>query len=43
MWTKFQDCVAGTLAPGDDRILFEKLQSIETLTSLDDLPVSKDI
>ena len=42
MWTKFEDCVSGAMAPGMDRVLFEKLQRLETLDSLSDLPVSQD-
>ena len=41
-WTKFEDCVGGAFEPGVDRQLFEQLQSIERLTELSQLPVSKD-
>ena len=40
-WTKFADCVEGAFEPGDDRRLFDQLQSIEKLMSLSDLPVTK--
>ena len=40
-WTKFEDCVAGAFEPGMDRRLFEQLQSIERLTALSQLPVTK--
>ena len=41
-WTKFADCVEGAFAPGVDRQLFEQLQSIDRLSNLSHLPVSKD-
>ncbi len=40
-WTKFQDCVEGAFDEGMDRRLFDQLQSLDTLASLADLPVSK--
>ncbi len=39
-WTKFGDCVGDAFAPGADRQLFDQLQSIESLASLSDLPIS---
>ena len=39
-WTKFADCVEGAFSPGLDRQLFDQLQSIEKLSSLNDLPVT---
>ena len=39
-WTKFEDCVQDAFEPGVDRQLFEKLQSIDRLNDLSQLPVT---
>ena len=40
-WTKFEDCVTGAFPSTDARNLFDRLQDIESLSSVSDLPVSK--
>ena len=40
LWTKFADCVGDALAPSEARRLFDQLQHIDELASLNDLPVA---
>jgi 2-methylcitrate dehydratase PrpD len=38
LWEKFADCVAGAMSPADARRLYDRLQSLERLESLAELP-----
>jgi len=40
LWTKFADCVGDALTPSDARRLFDQLQHLDQLASLNDLPVA---
>jgi hypothetical protein len=40
LWTKFADCVGDALTPSDARRLFDQLQHLDQLASVNDLPVA---
>ena len=42
LWTKFAACVAGAMADADTRALFDKLQALDRLAGIDDLPMVLD-
>jgi len=42
LWSKFEDCTRGALSASDARRLFDTLQRLEQLASLNDLPVLRD-
>jgi 2-methylcitrate dehydratase PrpD len=39
LWTKFADCVSNALSPAAARALFDRLQALEHLRAVDELPV----
>jgi 2-methylcitrate dehydratase PrpD len=40
LWVKFEDCVGGALSSAQTRQMFEQLQNLDQLVSLNDLPIA---